>query len=57
MNISQKSDIIAKLMQRLEGEYRQEDRPSAADRTREARILLMAQPEVAARLYDLLKEA
>lgn len=54
MTVSKKAEILSRNLQKMEGEYRQENKPNTAARVRDVRIELMAQPEVAARLYDAL---
>lgn len=56
MNTQQKANHLNALMQQLEGDFRRENRPHAAIRVAEARIELMASPESAARLYDIIRE-
>lgn len=57
LNDTQKADLVRKNLQTLEGEYRREMRPHMADRIHEVRTLMMAQPELAAKLYDIIKSA
>ncbi len=50
----QKAAIFTDKLMRLENEYHDEGRLATATRVFEVRVLLMASPDVAARLYDLL---
>lgn len=56
MNEVQKANAVAKALEQLEGEYRQENRPAMGDRLREVRVLVMASPDSAARLFDIIQK-
>lgn len=55
MNDLQKAKALADAMVKLANEYQEEGRPEMADRVSQARILVMASPDSAARLFDIFK--
>jgi hypothetical protein len=54
MTNTQKANLMNQAMQEIEGDYRREERAQTAARVRDARLHLMASPDAAARLFDIL---
>lgn len=54
LTMNQKADIVVRNLVKLADEYREEVKPRTADRVLNVKVELSANPEVAARLYDLL---
>ena len=57
MTDTQKANRVNQAMQEIEGDYRREDRAQTAARVMDARIQLMASPDSAARLFDILTKS
>jgi len=54
---TQKADLVNRAMQEIEGDFRRENRAQTAARVMDARIQLMASPDSAAKLYDILTKS
>lgn len=55
MNDIQKAHAVDIALQRLERDYRRENRAPTAERVRDARLSLMGSPDSAARLFDIIQ--